>query len=60
MKKMVLINWDTKQIEDSGVLHTTANPHTFAYLNEGFRNEGINKVWLIEPDYPAVRIDEEK
>ena len=57
---MVLINWDTKQIEDSGVLHTTANPHTFAYLNEGFRNEGINKVWLIEPDYPAVRIDEEK
>lgn len=50
MKKIALINWDTMQVEEKGVLSVTANEITFANLNKCFELEGINKVWLIEPD----------
>lgn len=50
MKIIALINLETMEVEENGFLCVTANEVTFANLNLGFKHQGINKIWLIEPD----------
>lgn len=48
MKKIILINWETLEIKEKGVLHTECPDSVYSKLNEGIKEQ--NLVWLIEPD----------
>lgn len=53
MRKIILINWDTLEILEKGVLSKEApildHIALYATLNKALKDEGIPKVWLVEP-----------